>query len=81
MIYPREASLREKARTSSKTEGLTREAGDPRTKLEFASGSLGPSFVLIHLTPIVRYYVTNHVEPEIIIIDIQFPMNICKCIW
>ena len=46
MICPREASLREEARTSLKMEGLTREAGDPRLKMEFVRGSLGPSFVL-----------------------------------
>ena len=46
MIRPREANLEEEARTSLKMEGSTHEAGDPRSKMEFVRGSLGPSFVL-----------------------------------
>ena len=43
MIYYCEASLREKAKTSLKMEGLTREAGDPRLKMKSACDSLGLS--------------------------------------
>ena len=46
MIHPREASLGEESKTSLKTEGLTREAGDPRLKMKSACDSLGLSFEL-----------------------------------
>ena len=65
MINPREASLGEEAMTSLKTEGSTREAGDPRSKMKSACGSLGLSFRSLFLTPIVGPYVTNLVNPGI----------------
>ena len=39
-IHPHEASHGEKAVTSLKTEGSTREAGDPRSKMKSTRGSL-----------------------------------------
>ena len=65
MIHPREASLGEEARSSLKTEGSTREAGNPRSKMKSTCGSLGLSFRSLFLTSIVGHYITNPVNPEI----------------
>ena len=68
MIHPCEASLREEARTSLKTEGSTREAGDPRLKMKSACGSLGLSFCFAFLAPIVGCFVTKPIRLAIDII-------------
>ena len=81
MIHPREVSLEEEARTPLKTEGSTREAGDPWSKMEFARGSLGPSFVLFIQPKLWDILIIEPAKLGIITVDIQFPMNICRCIW
>ena len=67
VIHPREASLGEEARTSLKTEGSTREAGDPRSKMKSTCGSLGLSLRSAFLAPNVRYFV---IKPVRLAIDI-----------
>ena len=67
MIHPHEASLEEETRTSFKTEGSTREAGDLRSKMKSTCGSLVFFFCSDFLAPIVGYSVTTTVRLAIII--------------
>ena len=75
MIHTHEASLREEVRTSLKTDGSTREAGDPRSKMKSTRVSLGLFFCFAFQAPIVGYFVT---KPVRLAIDITAQIRVFR---
>ena len=62
MIHPCETSLGEEVRTLFKTEGSTREAGDPQSKMKSTRISLGLYFCSAFIVPIMAQYVIDPVK-------------------
>ena len=73
MIHPCEANLEKEARTSLKTEGSTRGAGDPRSKMEFAHGRIGQTLVLF-------VYFIVPAEPESTTVCVISEVNLQGCV-
>ena len=71
MIYTCEAILGDEVRTSLKTERSTREAGDPRSKIESTRVSLGLYLCSAFIAPIVGHYITDLIR---LVIDITVRM-------
>ena len=62
MIRPCEASLILEVRTSLKTGGSSREAGETRLKMKSTHGSLGLAFRSAFLSPIMGYFIIKTVR-------------------